>query len=70
VNEQRRPSISELLGDNALVTEAIARGVREALLQHARAGLPAAETRDGKVVWITPEEILARFAEPNEPPAQ
>jgi hypothetical protein len=33
-------------------------------LQHARAGNPVATMRDGKVVWIPPEEIFAQFATP------
>ena len=34
------------------------RAVREALLMHKRAGNPIAAWRDGKVVWIPPEEIV------------
>jgi hypothetical protein len=59
MNEPKRPSIDELLADHALITAAIRRGVRAALLHHARAGNPVATWRDGKVVWIPPEEILA-----------
>jgi hypothetical protein len=47
------------------VTAAIQRAVREAVLAHARAGHPVAEWRDGKVVWVQPEEILRRFGEPD-----
>ena len=32
---------------------------RAAVLEHARAGRPVPEMRDGKVVWIPPAEILA-----------
>jgi hypothetical protein len=42
MNEQPPPSISELLADHSLITEAIRRAVREAVLQHARAGQPVA----------------------------
>lgn len=35
--------------------------VREALLEHARMGRSVCEGRDGKVVWITPAEIFARY---------
>jgi hypothetical protein len=61
MNEPVQPSISELLADHALITEAICRAVREAVLQHARAGYPVATWENGQVVWIRPEEILARF---------
>lgn len=34
---------------------------RDLLLEHARMGRSVCESRDGKVVWITPEEIFARY---------
>lgn len=40
---------------------AIQKAVREAVLQHARAGRAVPEWRDGKIVWVQPDEILARF---------
>ncbi len=36
---------------------ALARAVRQALLQHKKMGNPVATWRDGKVVWVAPEEI-------------
>jgi hypothetical protein len=65
MNEQFQPTISELLADHALITAAICKAVKEAVLQHARAGRPVATWQNGQVVWIQPAEILARFA--NEP---
>lgn len=56
-------SISELMADHTLITEAIRRGVREAVLDHARAGRPVATWQNGKVVWIPPAEILARLSQ-------
>ena len=38
-----------------------ARSNRVALLEHARNGRPVCESRDGKVVWIQPPEIFARY---------
>lgn len=67
MNEQPQRSISELMADNDLITAAITRAVRQAVLEHARAGRPVATWEDGKVVWIQPEEIFARAA--NLPPA-
>jgi hypothetical protein len=66
MNEQPERSISELLADDALITAAINRGVREAVLEHARAGRPVATWRDGKVVWIPPDEILSSFGETDD----
>ncbi len=64
MSEEPRPSIAELLANKALLTEAVTRAVREAVLSHARAGRPVATCEDGKVVWISPEKILAQFADP------
>ena len=33
------------------------RAIRDALVQHKRAGNPVAVWRDGQVVWIQPEDI-------------
>jgi hypothetical protein len=62
MKEQAQPSISELLANHALITEAINRAVREAVLNHARAGQPVATLQNGQVVWIQPEEILSRLS--------
>lgn len=39
------------------IDAAIARGVARAIEDHRRAGNPIAVWRDGRVVWIPPEEI-------------
>ena len=49
--------ISAFFADPEKVTEALARGVREALQQHKRAGNPIVVWRDGQIVWIPPEKI-------------
>jgi hypothetical protein len=63
MKEQPQRSLAELLADRALVMEAIRRAVREAVLDHARAGRPVATWENGRVVWIPPEVILARLAD-------
>lgn len=50
-------TIDECMGDTSLVAEALARGVREALQRHKRAGVPVVEWREGAVRMIPPEEI-------------
>lgn len=45
------------LSDEETVTKALAKAVREALHQHKQMGNSVAVWRDGKVVWISPEEI-------------
>jgi hypothetical protein len=49
--------IAKLLADDELVTKALRKGVRDALRRHKQAGNPVCEWRDGKVVWIAPEDI-------------
>ena len=51
---------TELL-DLAAIERAHAAANKEALLEHARMGRSVCEGRDGKVVWITPAEIFARY---------
>jgi hypothetical protein len=45
------------LRDDRLIEAALRRAVREALLDHKRAGNPVPVWRDGRVVWIAPEDI-------------
>lgn len=47
----------KLFNDREGMERALAKAVRQALLQHKRAGNPVATWRDGKVAWIPPEEI-------------
>lgn len=43
--------------DRRLIDEALKQGVREAMLRHKRDGLPVVIYRDGKTVWVTPEDL-------------
>jgi hypothetical protein len=40
-----------------LITEAIRKGAREAILRHKQAGLPVAIYRNGKTVWVQPDDL-------------
>lgn len=62
MSEQPPPLIPDRSADRSRIQDALRRAGREAVLQHARAGHPVATMRDGQVVWIPPEEILARFS--------
>jgi hypothetical protein len=57
--EQTLP-VTEFI-DHAAVDRAHAAANKEALLEHARMGRSVCESRDGKVVWVTPAEIFARY---------
>jgi len=43
--------------DMEALDAAVQRAVRKALLVHKKLGNPVATWKDGKVVWIPPEEI-------------
>ncbi len=56
--EQLTRSLEEMIDDDDLMTAAIRQGVREELLSQARAGNSVCVSKDGKVVWLTPDEIF------------
>jgi len=43
--------------DGQLIDEALKQGVRNAMLRHKAAGLPVVIYRDGKTVWVKPEDL-------------
>ncbi|MBL8988642.1 MAG: hypothetical protein JNJ80_20375 [Gemmatimonadetes bacterium] len=53
------PTSSLANGDELLnrIEQALAKGVREALLRHKLAGNPVAAWRDGRVIWVAAAEI-------------
>ncbi|MFW6012415.1 MAG: hypothetical protein ACOC92_01755 [bacterium] len=56
--ESRRPrDIEKILTETDLADRAVRKAVRGAILRHKLLGNPIAVSRDGKVVWIPPEEI-------------
>ncbi len=59
------PDLDAILADTARVEAALRGAVRRALSDHKRAGNPIAVWRDGRVVWLPPEEIpLSPESEP------
>ena len=56
-NLERADSAAQRVQDVNVLEEALARAVGDALRAHKRAGNPVPEWRDGKVRWLTPEEI-------------
>jgi hypothetical protein len=41
-----------------VIDEALRKGVREALLRHKERGNPVVIERDGKIVWLSAQELL------------
>ena len=60
-----KKDIDQLFNDQEGMSRALGKAVRQALLQHKRAGNPIATWRDGKVVWIEPEKIEVQDDEYN-----
>ena len=54
-----RRSPAERVEDVPSILRALRQAVREALLDHKRAGNPVAVWRDGRVAWIQPQDIPA-----------
>ena len=46
-----------MLEDRGLILKALQKGVDEAMIRHKQAGLPVVIYRDGKTVWIKPEDL-------------
>ena len=58
MKETQEKSIDEIFAEGTLIDKALKQAVREAILQHKRAGNPIVVWRDGKMVWLKPEEIV------------
>jgi hypothetical protein len=54
-------ALNERVGNVPRILEAMNQAVREALLDHKRAGKPVAIWRNEQVVWIQPEDIPTEF---------
>lgn len=59
--EERKRTISEMIDDDELMTEAIRKGIHEELLSNARAGISVPTSENGQIVWLSPDEIYRRL---------
>lgn len=57
MEKPREKTIDEIFAEGTPIDEALKKAVREAVLQHKRAGNPIVVWRDGKTVWLQPDEI-------------
>ncbi len=51
-------SVEDQLAEPDRILSAARRAVRESLDMHKRLGLSVVEDRDGKPVWVEPEDII------------
>jgi hypothetical protein len=57
----RSPLLAKMIAMQPEMQAAYNRANKTALLEHARMGRSVCESRDGKVVEVSPEEIFARY---------
>lgn len=57
MDEKNNKEIDDIFRDGTLIDKALKDSVRDALIRHKQAGNPIVVWRDGKIVWLTPEEI-------------
>jgi hypothetical protein len=46
-----------MLEDRGLILKALQKGIDEAMIRHKRVGLPIVIERNGKIVWVMPEDL-------------
>jgi hypothetical protein len=55
--ETVKKDIGRILVEGTAIDEAVTKAVKEAMLKHKLAGNPIVGMKDGKLVWLKPEEI-------------
>lgn len=55
--EALKKDIGKIIAEGTQIDKAVKRAVKEAVLLHKRAGNSIVTMKDGKMVWIKPEEI-------------
>jgi monomeric isocitrate dehydrogenase len=60
MEDLNKQEIDDIFREGTLIDKALREGVRKALLRHKEAGNPVVVWRDGKIVWLKPEEIAAQ----------
>jgi len=57
MKKKSEKSIDEIFKEGSLIDKALKKAVQEALVRHKQAGNPIVVWRNGKIVWLKPEEI-------------
>lgn len=63
---RKRQTIAEIFEEGRLIDRAVELAARDAVLLHKRMGKPMPVWRDGRTVWIQPEEIEVPEVETSE----
>lgn len=56
--DNARKSVDEIFEEGVEIDKALKRGVRKALILHKKLGFPIVVEKNGKIVWIKPEDIV------------
>lgn len=56
-SRKNEDQISKIMNDPERVRLIIQSAINDALLKHKQAGNPVCELRNGKVVWVKPQDI-------------
>ena len=64
MNTNGKISVAERMSDGKGMAKAMGEAIREAVREHKLLGFPIVVWKDGKVVWIPPEEIELTDEEP------
>ncbi|MBP0028642.1 hypothetical protein [Roseofilum sp. Guam] len=57
MSETNDKDIDAILAEGTLIDQAIKKAVNRAVWEHKQLGNPVAAWKDGKVVWIAPEDL-------------
>ena len=57
MKKKSEKSIDDIFKEGTPIDNALKKAVQEALVRHKQAGNPIVVWRDGKIVWLKPEEI-------------
>ena len=60
MKKKAKKTIDALFKEGTPIDKALKKAVQGALVRHKQAGNPIVVWRDGKIVWIKPEEIAVR----------
>jgi len=52
-----KKDIGKIIAEGTQIDEAVRQAVKEAVLKHKQAGNTIVAMKDGKMVWLKPEEI-------------
>lgn len=59
MEESEKKDISRIIAEGTEIDEAVKQAAQKAVLQHKLAANPIVGMKDGKMVWLKPEEIQA-----------